>query len=217
MKPPAVFFTVILMLTGTSLVGCSFNTKDKIRTTTHDSKLILPEIPLEDEKAAPAPIPDIKIASLRNTTKPELIEVKIKQSTCEGLKEDCAVIPPPTEESDSIKDNEIDGLLMCNLESEAEYPGGAAAWQRYLNRNMHFSIDSIDSEVNGNIMVKFVVDEKGNVCEVEAVRGSKVLCEEAVRVIKQSGKWIPAKRLSTGRCVRSFKMQPFIICFAEEE
>jgi protein TonB len=62
--------------------------------------------------------------------------------------------------------------------------------------------------------VQFVVDEEGNVCDAEAVSGSQALSAEAVRVIKKSGKWTPA--IQNGRCVKSIKRQPFIICLEAE-
>ena len=57
-------------------------------------------------------------------------------------------------------------------------------------------------------MVKFIVDKEGNVSDVEAISGPDTggLREEAVRVIKKSGKWTPA--VQNGRFVKSYKRQP---------
>jgi periplasmic protein TonB len=217
MKPTAILVAVMLLLRGILFVGCSFNTEKKAGTATHGSELILPEVSLKGEKAAPVPLPVYKQEAPK-VAKFELINTYIKTSVDEGPGTDYDIIPPSVEE-DSISKKEEDSIafFMCNLEVEAEYPGGTAAWQRYLNKNMRFPVDSIDNETQGSVVVRFVVDEAGNVCDVEAVNGSAALAAEAVRVIKQSGKWIPAKQFSTGRCVRSFKTQPFVICFEVEE
>jgi protein TonB len=84
-----------------------------------------------------------------------------------------------------------------------------------LNRNLRYPQEAIDNEISGSILVQFVVDEEGNVSNVEKVRGPEALGAEAVRVIRKSGKWTPA--LQGGRYVRSLKKQPFMICFREEE
>ncbi|HEV2483036.1 MAG TPA: TonB family protein [Puia sp.] len=60
------------------------------------------------------------------------------------------------------------------------------------------------------MLVQFIVDKEGNVSDVEAVSGPEAggLREEAMRVIRQSGKWIPA--IQNGRTVKSYKKQPVI-------
>ena len=57
-------------------------------------------------------------------------------------------------------------------------------------------------------MVQFVVDVDGTVSDVKAISGPETggLREEAVRVIKKSGKWVPA--LQNGRSVKAYRRQP---------
>jgi protein TonB len=220
MKLTAVLVAVMLPLGGILFVGCSFNIKEKAGSATHVSEPVLSEVSLKEEKAIPSPQPLYKQEASLKTAQLKPIEPHIGTIKLEGFAGiGCADVPPPPEEENSIsiKEDDSDKLMPCNVETEAEYPGGPAAWQRYLNKNMRFPVDSIDDEIQGSVVVRFVVDEAGNVCDVEAVKGSASLVAEAMRVIKQSGKWIPAKQLSTGRCVRSFKTQPFVICFAVEE
>ena len=50
MKPTTMLLTVMMLLAGTAFVGCSFNTKDKVRVDTKSvNKLIVPEISLKKE------------------------------------------------------------------------------------------------------------------------------------------------------------------------
>ncbi len=60
----------------------------------------------------------------------------------------------------------------------------------------------------GTVMVQFVVDVDGTVSDVKAISGPEKggLREEAVRVIKKSGKWTPA--LQNGRYVKAYRKQP---------
>lgn len=100
---------------------------------------------------------------------------------------------------------EDDGIIL-KVEIESEYPGGPAAWQRFLYKNLRYPQEAIDNEIQGAVVVQFIVDKEGNVSDIEAVSGPVELRAEAVRVIKKSGKWTPA--IQNGRKVKSYKKQP---------
>lgn len=59
------------------------------------------------------------------------------------------------------------------------------------------------------MVVEFVVDKEGNVSNVQAISGPEVLKQEAIRVIKKSGKWNPGNQ--NGRMVNSYKKQPIVV------
>jgi len=65
-----------------------------------------------------------------------------------------------------------------------------------------------DNEIQGAVVVQFIVDKGGMVSDVEAISGPQELRDEAVRVIKKSGKWTPA--VQNGRQVKSYKKQPIV-------
>ena len=205
MKPTAVPFTVILILGSVLFVGYSFNAKKQVKSTAPLCELILPEIPLKEEKTAPLPQPEHKEANSPKAVKIKQVKPLPGTIKVEGDDSHCGA-PPPIPEDD---------IILSKVEIEAEYPGGAAAWQRFLNRNLRVPQDVIDNELYGSVMVQFVVDKEGNVSNVEGVSGQEAMCAEAVRVIKKSGKWAPA--VQNGRYVKSLKKQPFIICFEVEE
>jgi len=104
---------------------------------------------------------------------------------------------------------EDDGRFIP-IEKEAEYPGGVQAWVRYLQKNLRAPEAALNDVGQGRVVVRFVVDKDGNVSEVEAISGPEQngMREEAVRVIKKSGKWVPA--LQNGRYVKTVKVQPVI-------
>jgi len=118
------------------------------------------------------------------------------------------VIEKPTKEEE-----EGDGIIM-KVEIESEYPGGLTAWQRFLNRNLHYPQEAIDQDIQGYVLVQFIVDKEGNVSDVEAVSGPEILRPEAIRVIKKSGKWTPA--IQNGHKVKSYKRQPIGFKIAAE-
>jgi len=47
------------------------------------------------------------------------------------------------------------------VEIESEYPGGAAAWLRYLKKNFAYPEEAITNEIQGVVVVQFIVDKEG--------------------------------------------------------
>ena len=102
------------------------------------------------------------------------------------------------------------------MEIESEYPGGLSAWIAFLNRNLanNYPQPAIDNEIQGTVVIQFIVDLGGNVSDVTAIDGPKELREAAIAVIKKSGKWIPA--VQNGHHVISYKRQPITFKLATE-
>ncbi len=98
--------------------------------------------------------------------------------------------------------------LDTKLEIESEYPGGIPVWTRYLNRNIRYPRNAVKQEIEGIVVVQFMVDREGNVSNVEAISGPIELREESERLIKISGKWVPS--FYHGINVKSYKKQPFV-------
>ena len=96
---------------------------------------------------------------------------------------------------------------FTKVEIESVYPGGPNAWLRFLNKTLRYPDDAISNNIQGDVIVQFIVDEKGNLSDIEAISGPNTggLREEAVRLISISGKWMPA--IQNGRQVRSYKKQ----------
>ena len=150
----------------------------------------------------------------------KLEETKIDVVNQEGVKDEGIVAPPVEDAGKGVveapkKVEEDWDKTFTKVEIESEYPGGAAAWQRYLNRNLRYPQDAIDNEIQGTVVVQFIVDKEGMVSEVEAISGPKELRDEAVRVIKKSGKWTPA--VQNGRQVKSYKKQPIVFRIDDQE
>ena len=90
-----------------------------------------------------------------------------------------------------------------------------------MNQNLHLPLLDFhcpeNSEYEGSmvaVVVEFVVDQDGNLSNVQAISGPEELRREAVRVIKKSGKWNPA--IQNGRPVKSYKKQPIIVQIQSE-
>jgi TonB family protein len=97
---------------------------------------------------------------------------------------------------------------LRKVEVEAEYPGGFQQWAKYLSKTLKYPDEAIANEVQGTVMVEFVVNEDGSLTEIHAVSGPSRLRSESVRVIRESGKWTPAK--DKGVIVASYHKQPIV-------
>ncbi len=92
---------------------------------------------------------------------------------------------------------------------ESEYPGGAAQWLRYLNKTLKYPDNAFKNEIEGTVVVQFIVDEDGNPVSIKVIKPVNAeLDAEAVRVISESKDWVPA--VYGGRVVKSYKRQPIV-------
>ncbi len=72
------------------------------------------------------------------------------------------------------------------------FPGGTKAWQEYIVSTLKNPPLAKSNNVQGNVIVKFTVEKDGSLGEIKVLRGiGSGADEEAIRVIKQSPKWIP--------------------------
>ena len=110
-----------------------------------------------------------------------------------------------SEVNESVSDSS--GPLR-KVEEDAEYPGNAKGWQAYLFKNLNYPQAAVSNEVQGEVIVEFIVNTDGSISKVHAISGPKELRAESVRVIKESGQWVPAK--DKGMTVASYKKQPIV-------
>jgi protein TonB len=105
------------------------------------------------------------------------------------------------------KKAEDDGPVLI-VEIDASFPGGLPAWARFMNKNLRYPEEAMNQGLGGTVVVQFVVDLDGNVSDVKAVSGPETggMREEAERVIRKSGKWVPA--VQNGRHVKAYRRQP---------
>ena len=83
----------------------------------------------------------------------------------------------------------------------AAYPGGAPAYQAYMNQNMHYPEAAKAKAIAGLVTVSFTIDEQGRILSPEVVQGVEGLNEEALRLVSHMPWWAPARR--NGKPMRS--------------
>ena len=76
---------------------------------------------------------------------------------------------------------------------KASFPGGQKALDSFLLVSTHYPENAKEAGVQGRVVVKFMVNEKGEITDPKAIRGIGAGCdEEAKRVVNAMPKWKPA-------------------------
>jgi len=90
-----------------------------------------------------------------------------------------------------------------------EFPGGMAAWSKFLNRNLQYPAAARETGVQGRVTVSFVVEKNGAITGLKVLGGIGAGCdEEALRVIKKSPFWKPGYQ--NGKAVRVAYVIPIV-------
>ncbi|MDP4148073.1 MAG: energy transducer TonB [Bacteroidota bacterium] len=146
-------------------------------------------------------------------TQDDLVNTKIGTVNVNGL-DDPNITAPPSDGDRGVvvapaKDEYSDQPFM-KVEKESEYPGGLQAWRRYLGKNLVAPDEAVNKGISGTVVIQFIVDRDGTVSGVHAISGPEEggLREAAIKVIRKSGKWVPA--IQNGRPVKSYKSQPIV-------
>ena len=81
-------------------------------------------------------------------------------------------------------DSSVDGIFR-SAEQMPMFPGGEEALNRYVEDNIQFPPEALKNNIQGMVVVQFVVDKTGKIGSVKVVRSvHKDLDKEAVRLVK---------------------------------
>ncbi|MDP4187977.1 MAG: TonB family protein [Bacteroidota bacterium] len=93
------------------------------------------------------------------------------------------------------------------VEQMPDFPGGTDALMQYLGDNIKYPTMALENDIQGTVVVRFVVNRSGKLSDVQVVRGIGGGCdEEAVRVVKGMPAWKPGKQ--NGQTVRVYFVLP---------
>ena len=94
-------------------------------------------------------------------------------------------------ETDNVTDNS--GTFECH-ESSPQFPGGDVAMMDYIYNNLRYPKEAYDENIQGRVVVQFLVDKTGNIDSIKVVRSKDpYLDAEAVRIVKSFPKFTPGK------------------------
>jgi periplasmic protein TonB len=106
----------------------------------------------------------------------------------------------------SLNDHKETGKDSANGK-ESEYPGGIAAWYKYLGQHLVYPDRAISKDVQGQAQIKFMVDTGGVIQDVFLQKSVEYSIDQAsLDLIKKSGNWVPGTK--DGIPVKTYKVQP---------
>ncbi|MEO3405228.1 TonB family protein [Mucilaginibacter sp. CAU 1740] len=89
-----------------------------------------------------------------------------------------------------IKGKIVSEPVFTSVEQVPEFPGGIEAFGKFLAANVKYPKAARDNNVQGRVIITFVVEKDGSLTDMKVVRGIGSGCdEEAVRVLKLSPAW----------------------------
>jgi len=95
------------------------------------------------------------------------------------------------------------------VEEMPEYPGENEAMNKIISSNLHYPKEALEENIQGRVIVQFVVDEQGKITDAKVLRGIGHGCDkEALRVINAMPNWKPGKQ--RGKPVRVSYTLPLI-------
>jgi protein TonB len=203
-----VFFQLGLLTSGAFTLA-AFTYKSPLENDVQKHRVVAQEILVIEEvqKDIPKladPIPEVIKAPDVSTTGPTLnitqdVSSNINQTsnTSTNVKSDVGV------GGITVKTGDLDldfGTVDVDIEiveipaKDAQFIGGTAAMQKFINENLNYPDDAIEMNMQGRIYLSFVVERDGSVSNVSVERGVfQSMDREAARVVRSFPNWIPGE------------------------
>ena len=118
----------------------------------------------------------------------------IVKTNAQDIKKDLTVSATDTLNKDNSQ-------VFAAVEQAPSFPGGTDAFYEFLARNTIYPAEMRANNIQGKVIVTFVVEKDGSLSNVRALKGPGYGAnEEAVRVVSLSPRWTPGNQ--NGRAVR---------------
>ncbi|OOQ57670.1 energy transducer TonB [Mucilaginibacter pedocola] len=224
----AISFKTIL----NKLEGFIPKEKEKVKIT----EVVLPPPPVDETKKPPPPPPE--------PPKPKVDQVRFPPPVVKPDNEVREKEPPTVKElevadpgqkdqkGDPNADIRIDepvgnsdvkqvveenpNQIFTAVEQQPSFGNDENAFNKYLAKAIRYPAVARENNVQGRVILTFVVEKDGSLTDIKVLRGIGSGCdEEAIRALKASPKWKPG--IQNGRPVRVQFSVPVAFALASEE
>jgi protein TonB len=166
-------------------------------------------VPITKQETPPPPSqkiltnPEVKIVEDDKVI--EKMEVKFEtENPEEAVSANPVKIETPEPEAEVVED---DFVLVAEVNAEPE--GGMEGLLKYLAKNIKYPRQAQKLGVEGKVLVQFMVNKDGSLSDFSVLKGVGAGCdEEAMRVLRESKAWKPAKQ--RGRAVKQRIVLPVV-------
>lgn len=171
------------------------------------SGIVVAEVSLEEEMI-PITLPERKTVPPppQSVTVAEIIEIveddaEIEEVTIASAEDQTEYIDVKAVEHVIVEAEPQEDALFQVVEKTPEFPGGTAALMKYLKDNIQYPSVCRENNIQGRVLLSFVVNKDGSIVDIEVVRGiNPYLDKEAARVISTMPRWQPGEQ--RGKTVR---------------
>ena len=112
---------------------------------------------------------------------PEAVQAEAAPVTVEKTVEEPVPAEPNNEE-----------VVYKSVEQMPRFPGGEAEMMKYLMQNIQYPSNAAKNDIEGRVVLQFVIEKDGHIGEVKVVRSvDEELDAEAVRVVKSMPNFTP--------------------------
>lgn len=173
--------------TDTGIVGPIFE-EEMIPITEQEEK--------QPEQAPPPEAPKVEEVLQIADNDANVQETDIASSEETGQAVEIKYTPVEVEEEEPEEEE-----IFQVVEEQASFPGGYGECLKWLQKNMDYPQIAQENGVQGQVVVRFVVNKDGSIVDPVVVRSvDPYLDKEALRVVKLMPKWNPGKQ--RGKAVR---------------
>ncbi len=144
---------------------------------------------VQQDHAVQSVMQSLEPANIEADATPEAVEVEAEPEEAPAFDE------ANTEEQVTEEPVPQSKKVYESVEQMPEFPGGMEGLMRYLQQNVQYPPIAVQNNVQGRVILQFVIDETGQVGYVEVVRSvSEEVDAEAVRVVKSMPKFEPGRQ-----------------------
>ena len=191
-----LFLEIGLIVSLLIIVGAfAWNQKDKVVEKLDLGTIAIEEDIIEVTRQETKPPEPVKqtitvVSDIINVVKND---AKISQSMdFTEFSEDAIVIPPKVTEKAADEEE-----IFFFVEENPKFMGGdpATMFRQWVGERLEYPNVARETGIQGRVVVAFVVEKDGSLTNFEVMQSpDAALSEEALRVIKLSPKWAPAKQ-----------------------
>ena len=85
-------------------------------------------------------------------------------------------------------------VVYYTAEQLPAFPGGTTAFLQFLKQKVQYPKEALQRNIEGQVHLRFIVDEEGRLLDPHVVRGlGSGLDEEALRLVRIMPWWIPGR------------------------
>lgn len=143
-------------------------------------------------------VPDIKpdelVADEPPLTQKEVLDMKtvISNTTFDKGTDDLSAPPADAENTDAPVNPDVP---LSVVDQMPQFPGGEKEMLRFIRNNLRYPLSAQDNNIQGTVILNFVVDREGKIISIRVVKSIGFGCdEEAVRVMERMPAWTPGKQ-----------------------